>query len=184
MTRKRRTAKEAQQIKFQLADIIRDTFDNDGQVITHDELAREHVRRNGSVSAAEDVMLYGGPAVVHLRNDLNYAIVPITAKYEDFTEDFTEEQVVSNAVAGLGAGGPRIGWYHPSSKDDWLWIYYIGHLGNAGVMAVWHVAQRVDANPALISAKGRTRIAARAVDTLGSAGKTEVKVLQARLEAK
>jgi hypothetical protein len=183
MTRKRRTAKQAQEIKAQLAEIIRDTFDNNGQVITHEWLAQEHVRRNASVSAIEEVMLYGGPAIVHLRRDLNYAIVPITAKFDDLITGQEDEQMIVNAVAGLGAGGSRIGWYHPADKDDWLWVYYIGHLGYAGIKAVFHAAQIVDSNPALISAKGRLQIANRSVDALGSAGKTEVKVLEARLKA-
>ena len=168
---------------MQLVSIIRDTFDNNGQLITHDTLAREHVSRHASLTAYEDVQLYGGPAVVYLRNEENYAIVPVTAGIVDYAGDPSDEIEVANTVAGLGAGGARIGWYHPSDKDDWLWVYYVGHLGNSGVRAVFHAARQIDNNPMLISAKGRERIAGRAV--LGvpvPPGKTETKVLEARLE--
>lgn len=182
MTRKRRTAKAAAETKAALVAIIKDIFDNNGQVITHEELADEHVRRNASRTALEDVHLYGGPAVVFLRNHENYAIVPVTASIAAWEGDPDDEVAVANTVAGLGAGGARVGWYHPASKDDWLWIYYAGHLLGSGQAAVYHAAKQVDDNPQLISAKGRTRIAGRAIARLPiPPGKTEVKVLSARL---
>lgn len=183
MTRRKRTHKEAQLIKLQLADIIQDVFDKNGQLVTHEVLAKRHVMRNSSTSAEEDVRIYGGPAVVYLRNELNYAIVPVTASFYDYDGDPSDETVVANAVAGLGAGGARIGWYHPSDKDDWLWVYYVGHLGRAGVLAVFHAGDQIDKNPQLISAKGRARIAGRAIEGVPlPPGKTETKVLEARLE--
>lgn len=183
MTRRRRTMKEAHVVKMQLAEIIKDTFDNNGQLITHDHLAREHVARNKSTRADEDVQVYGGPAVVYLRNEASYAIVPVTAGIAEFDGDPRDEVIVANAVAGLGAGGPRIGWYHPASKDDWLWVYYVGHLGRSGVHAVFHAAQQIDNNPHLITAKGRQLIAGQAVAGLPiPPGKTETKVLSARLD--
>jgi hypothetical protein len=182
MTRRRRTAKEAHQVKMELAEIIKDIFDHNGQIITHEQLAREHVSRHASLTAFEDVQVYGGPAVVHLRNEENYAIVPVTASAEAFDGNPADEVEVANAVAGLGAGGARIGWYHPANKDDWLWIYYVGHLGRAGVHAVFHAAQQIDKNPQLISTKGRGLIAGQAVAGLPiPPGKTETKVLAARL---
>lgn len=181
MTRRRRSIKEAAAVKLQLAEIIKRQFDHNGQIITHDELAREHVARNGSVTAAEDVQVYGGPAVVYLRNEFSYAIVPITARIDDFDGEPRDEAVIADAVAGLGAGGPRVGWYHPTGQDDWLWVYYIGHLGRAGVAAVFHAAQQVDANPALITARGRARIAGRTALGDGAPGKTEARIINARL---
>jgi hypothetical protein len=181
MTRKRRTPKQAEAVKLQLAQIIRDLFDTNGQIVTHDELAAEHVSRNRSITAAEDVATYGGPAVVHLRNEMSYAIVPVTSKVYDFSPDTEVELVIANAVAGLGAGGPRIGWYHPTDRDDWLWVYYVGHLGRAGVAAVFHASRQADANPSLISAKGRGRIAGLSGDSLIAPGKTETRILTERL---
>jgi len=182
MTRKRRSPKAAEQIKMQLVEIIKDTFDNNGQVITHGQLADEHVRRNASRNAEGDVHLYGGPAVVYLRRNEHYAIVPVTASVATWDGDPEDEVAVANTVAGLGAGGSRIGWYLPASKDDWLWIYYNGHLSGSGQAAVFWAGKVVDDNPQLISAKGRTRIAGRAIARLPiPPGKTEVKVLSARL---
>lgn len=182
MTRRRRTTKEINLVKLQLADIVQDTFDKNGQLITHGELAKRHVLRNLSTSADEDVALYGGLAVVYLRTDLNYAIVPVTANIATWTGDPANDEEIANTVAGLGAGGARIGWYHPASKDDWLWVFYIGHLASSGMAAVYHAGQQVEANAKLISAKGRTQIATLAVKALPAPPvKTEVKVLQARL---
>lgn len=183
MTRRRRSPNDRKRIKLQLADIIRDTFDNDGQVITHEELAREHVSRNASLTAFEDVQQYGGPAVVYLRNEEHYAIVPVTERIAQWTGDTDDEQAIANTVAGLGAGGSRVGWYHPSDKDDWLWVYYIGHLGRAGISAVFHAARQSEDNPRLLSIRGQRAVAARATVGLPiPPGQTETKVLQARLE--
>ena len=182
MTRRRRTSKDAARIKMELVEIIKDVFDTDGQLVTHEQLAREHVARHASLTAFEDVQLYGGPAVVYLRNHDNYAIVPVTASIAEWEGNPADEVAVANTVAGLGAGGARIGWYHPADKDDWLWVYYVGHLGSSGVRAVFHAAQQIDRNPQLISAKGRERIAGRAIAGLPiPPGKTETKVLSARL---
>lgn len=184
MTRKRRTSKDINLVKLQLADIIQDTFDKNGQLITHDELARRHVLRNQTTTAAEDVARYGGLAVVYLRNELGYAIVPVTSLISHWAGDPATDVEISNTVAGLGAGGARIGWYHPSGKDDWLWVYYIGHLAGAGMSAVYHAGSQVDANRTLISAKGRTVIAEHATRGLPvPPGKAEVKVLEARLDS-
>jgi hypothetical protein len=183
MTRRRRTTKERQAIKLQLATIIRDIFDNNGQLVTHDQLAREHVSRNASLTAYEDVQQYGGPAVVHLRNDEYYAIVPVTDRINEWTGDSDDESVICNTVAGLGAGGSRIGWYHPMDKDDWLWVYYIGHLGSSAMSAVFHAAQQDTNNPRLLSAKGQRVVAARSIAGVPiPPGKVEAKVLQARLD--
>ena len=183
MTRRKRTHKEAELIKLQLADIIQDTFDNNGPLITHKRLAERHVARNGSLSASDDVRMYGPAAVAYLRCEPhNYAIVPVTARFEDYTGDPKDETVIADAVAGLGAGGSRIGWYQPADKDDWLWVYYVGHLGRAGVHAVFHAAQQIENNPRLVSPKGRQLIAGRAISGLPvPPGKTETKVLEARL---
>ena len=182
MTRKRRTPKEAAATKAQLVEIIKDIFDNNGQVITHEQLADEHVRRNSSRTALEDVHLYGGPAVVYLRNSENYAVVPVTSKIASWNGDADDEVVIADTVAGLGAGGARVGWYHPGSKDDWLWIYYAGHLLNSGAKAVYHASKQVDDNPQYISARGKTLLAGRAIRGIPiPPGKTETKVLTARL---
>lgn len=190
MTRKRRSPREAHAITMQLADIIRDTFDTDGQIISHEQLAMEHVTRNKSRRADEDVQVYGGPAVVYLRREENYAIVPVTASIFEYNADDPEDEVaVANAVAGLGAGGPRIGWYHPASKDEWVWVYYIGHLGRAGVHAVYHAARQVDNNAHLISDSGRALITDRSIqksadgtDLLGPPGEQETLLLEERLD--
>jgi hypothetical protein len=108
MTRKRRNRKEAELVKMQLADIIQDVFDKNGQVITHEVLAKRHVMRNGSTTAAEDVQLYGGMADAHLRQHEQNAIVPITKSIDEYTGDPDDEKAITNAVAGLGAGGSRI----------------------------------------------------------------------------
>ncbi len=182
MTRKRRTRAEINQIKLLLADIIQDTFDKNGQVVTHAELARRHVLRNQSIAAEEEVALYGGLAVVYLRKELNYAIVPITGAIHEWTGDTDDEVDVLNTVAGLGAGGARAGWYHPTDRDDLLWVYYIGHLGRAGVWAVFHAAQQSASNPQLLSGKGQSQVAARALKGLPKPPeKTETKILEARL---
>lgn len=183
MTRRRRSPREAEAVKLKLGEIIKDWFDATGQVITHEQLAREHVTRNASLTAAEDVQLYGGNAVIHLRTEHNYAIVPVTASVLDFDGNPDDETIVANAVAGCGAGGSRIGWYQPADKDDWLWVYYIGHLGKAGVSAVFHATRQIDNNPQLTSARGRTLIAGRATAGLPvPPGKAETKVLTARLD--
>jgi len=180
MTQRRRSPKEAAAIKQQLADIIQDTFDNNGQVITHDALAVEHVNRNKSRSADDDVARYGGVAVALLRKDKGYAIVPVTGLIATWTGNPANEEEVANTVAGLGAGGVRIGWYQPTGVDDWLWVFYIGHLTRSGAAAVFHAAQQVDAKPKLVSAKGHARLAQRTVDSLPvPAGKAEKKVLTA-----
>ena len=182
MTRKRRTIAEARAVQMQLVDILRDLFDNNGPLVLHDPLADEHVSRNRSRSAADDVALYGGPAVVYLRNEENYAIVPVTAGFDDFDGDPQDEVVIANAVAGLGAGGPRVGWYHPSGKDDWLWVYYVGHLGRSGIHAIFHATRQMDQSPHLLSAKGRRLLAERTIAGLPvPPGKAETAVLTARI---
>ena len=181
MTRPRRTAKEIELVKMQLADIIEDEFTKNGQVVTHERLARRHVLRNGSVTAAEDVALYGGSAVAYLRREKRFAIVPITAKFPDWEADPEVEQNMVNAVAGLGAGGTRIGWYQPIDRDDWLWVYYIGHLAKAGVAAVFHAGQQIDKNTHLNTGKTRAAVADLATRGLPvPPGTAEVKVLQER----
>lgn len=183
MTRPRRTVKEIERIKLLLADIIEDEFLNNGQVITHDRLAKRHVSRNASTTAAEDVAQYGGAAVAYLRREKQFAIVPITGKMDDWVADPDVEQNITSAVAGLGAGGPRIGWYQPVDRDDWLWVYYIGHLARAGIAAVFHAGQQVEDNKQLNSGQTRGLIAARATDGLPlPPGKTEVKVLAERIK--
>lgn len=183
--RRKRSVKEAVLVKQQLADIIQDVFDNNGQVITHDELAKRHVRDNASLSAADDVQQYGGVAVALLRKDKNYAIVPVTGLIHSWTGSPANEEEIANTVAGLGAGGVRIGWYHPDSVDDWLWVFYIGHLTGSGTAAVFHAAKQVDNNPALISDNGQKRIAAKAAESLPvPAGDTEKKVLTATIKRK
>lgn len=184
MTRKRRTRQQALETKAQLAAIIKDIFDNNGQVVTHDALAAEHVARHKSTTASEDVHLYGGPAVVHLRNAEHYAIVPITSRFSDYTGDPDDAKEICDAVAGLGAGGARVGWYHPADRDDWLWVYYIGFLANAGMHAVFHAAKQTDSNPRLLSAKGRRMVAGRSIAGIPiPPGGTEVKILTSRAES-
>lgn len=179
----RRSQQEAQRIKRLLADIVQDVFDNDGDVITHEQLAEAHVKRNLSRSADEDVRRYGGVAVALLRRDKNYAIVPITSHIANWTGNPANEEEVAATVAGLGSGGPRVGWYHPSSKDDWLWVFYVGHLSKSGTAAVFHAAKQVDDNPQLISARGRKEIAKRSAEALPvPAGRTERAVLTATVE--
>lgn len=183
MTRKRRTRKEAELVKMQLADIIQDVFDKNGQLVTHEVLARRHVLRNGSVTASEDVHQYGGAAVAYLRREHQYAIVPVTKGFDDYGGDPSDERVVTNAIAGLGAGGPRIGWYQPIDKDDWLWVYYIGHLAKAGLFAVYHAGQQVEDNKQLNSGATRARIAARSIAALPKPPTlAETKILTARIE--
>ena len=184
MTRPRRTRKEIERIKFLLADIVEDEFTTNGQVITHDRLAKRHVARNSSTTAAEDVAMYAGAAIAYLRREKHFAIVPITAKYDDWLADPDNEQSIVSAVAGLGAGGPRVGWYQPIDRDDWLWIYYIGHLARAGIAAVFHAGQQVEDNRQLNSSKTRSAIAARATDGLPiPPGSAEVRVLTERIES-
>lgn len=183
MTRKRRSKQEAELVKMQLADIMQDVFDNNGQLVTHDQLAKRHVLRNGSLTASEDVHQYSGAAVAYLRREKQYAIVPVTQSLDDYTGDPSDEKTVTNAIAGLGAGGPRIGWYQPIDKDDWLWVYYIGHLAKAGLFAVYHAGQQVENNKQLNSSATRARIAARSIATLPKPPElTETKVLAARLD--
>lgn len=182
MIRKRRTAKEIEQLKLLLADIIQDTFDKNGQFISHEELARRHMLRNSSTRAAEEVAQYGALAVIYLRTSLDYAIVPVTAEIHNWTGDTDDEVKIANTVAGLRAGGSRVGWYHPASKDDWLWVYYVGHLASAGMHAIYHAAEQIDRNPKLISAEGRRRLAGRALRNLPvPPDKAETKMLEARL---
>ena len=184
MTRKRRSRKDAELVKMQLADIIQDVFDKNGQIVTHEVLAKRHVLRNGSTTAAEDVQVYGGMAVAHLRqHDPFYAIVPITKAIEDYNGDPDNEPAIVNAVAGLGAGGSRIGWYQPVDKDDWLWVYYIGHLARSGLGGVFHATDQVDKNRQLNSGTTRKEIAKRAIDGMEKPPSlTETKVLTARIE--
>jgi hypothetical protein len=178
--RRKRTIKEAEAVKVALAEIIKDVFDSDGQVITHDELADAHVKRNLSRSADEDVALYGGVAAAMLRRDEGYAIVPVTAQIANWTGAPASEEEVANTVAGLGAGGPRIGWYHPASKDDWLWVFYIGHLIKSGVSSVFHGTEQMRRNPTLTSAKAQGQIAKKAAESLPApASAVEKKVLAA-----
>ena len=186
MTRRQRSPKEAATVRLQLSEIIKDLFDNNGPLVTNETLAIEHVSRNRSLTASEDVTIYGGPAVIHLREEKNYAIVPVTAALADYIDaEEPGDVLIANAVAGLGAGGSRIGWYHPTSKDDLLWIAYVGHLGRAGAAAVFHAGQQGDKNPQLISGKGFKAIASRALDGLPvPPGQTERKVLTARLTSK
>ena len=164
MIRPRRTQKEAELIKLQLADIIEDVFEKNGQIVTHEVLAKRHVLRNGSVTAAEDVRLYGGAAVAYLRRDKHYAIVPITEAIEAYSGDPDDEQSIIDAVAGLGAGGSRIGWYQPTDRDDWLWVYYVGHLARGGLYAVFHAGRQIEDNKHLNSGQTRRLIAQRATE--------------------
>jgi hypothetical protein len=187
MTRRSRPWKDILKAKMQLVDIIKDRFDNDGQTITHDELARLHVAFNQSTRADEDVTLYGGPAVVYLRTEHAYAIVPITAKYAAFEaaseEDPNYWRMAADAVAGLGAGGPRNGWYQPTHQDDPLWLSYIGHLSKGGFQAVYHGLIQPADNPALSSPQGLARIAtiATSKSSNDSPKVPERKALEARL---
>ena len=185
MSRPKRSPKDIERIKFLLADIIEDEFVTNGQVITHERLAKRHVARNSSTTAAEDVALYGGAAVAWLRRDESkqLAIVPITGKFPDWVADPDNEDKITSAIDGLGAGGPRIGWYQPVDRDDWLWIYYIGHLAKAGVSAVFHAGEQVDHNKQLNTNQTRAKIAARATDGVPEPpGGTETKVLAKRIK--
>jgi hypothetical protein len=122
-------------------------------------------------------------AVAHLRQHEQYAIVPITKSIDEYTGDPDDEKAITNAVAGLGAGGSRIGWYQPIDKDDWLWVYYIGHLARAGLGAVFHASQQVEDNKQLNSGTTRKEIAKRAVAGMERPPLlAEAKVLTARIE--
>lgn len=150
MTQRRLSPKAAEQIKMSLAGIIKDTFDSNGQVITHEDLAIRHVAANQSIRAESEVQQYGGPAVVHLRNVEGYAIVPITGVADAVIGHSSPSDVsVANAVAGCGAGGARVGWYHPTSEDDPLWITYIGHQTKSAAKFIFHTGVIMNDNPTL-----------------------------------
>jgi hypothetical protein len=177
MTKAKVSHAQAIRIRKELAAIIKDHFDNDGAVITHDDLATAQVDRNKSRRADQDVKDYGPEAVTTLR-DQGYAIVPITARFP--AGDPTKSRDVNNAVAGAGSGGNRMGWYQPSDEDDPYWIAYVGHQGKSGVAMVFH-ASKQDANrPTLLSATGRKAVAEVSVDALPKAEPLEQAVLSER----
>ena len=171
MTAKRLSPKEAETIKKQLAAIITDHFDNNGQLITEIELAREHVRKNASLSAAFDVQQYGGVAITYLRSEFNYAIIPVTASVYAFASAMASPatvpaKLIADTVAGLGAGGTRLGWYQPTGIDDPLWIAYNGHLGKSGARAIYHAGIVMDGNKGLLSGAGLAKVAQKVTETL------------------
>lgn len=146
MTAKRVNPVVAKRIREQLQDILRDLFTTNGPLVTAEELAVEHVKRNASVTAKQDVHQYGGLAVHHLRHDEGFAIVPVTGLIAHWTGTPATEKDITDTVAGAGAGGNRVGWYHATSPDDWLWVFYVGHQYKSGMMLVFHTAVQVDAN--------------------------------------
>jgi len=179
MSAKRRSPQEAAATRKQLQDIIRDLFKTNGQLVTHDMLAKEHVRVNSSVTASEDVRLYGGLAVVHLRQDEGFAIVPVTAIIHHYPgADTASEAQKVDTVAGLGAGGPRIGWYQPTDADDPLWAYYLGHQAKSGMHLIFHAATQADKNPALTGPTLIDTVGKRALPP-APAGESEKQVLAA-----
>ena len=181
MIRPRRTTKDIELLKLQLADIIEDEFTRH-QVISHERLAQRHMLRNSSTTALEDVAAYGDAAVVYLR-DNRLAIVPITGQLPAWQADSDNEEKIKNAVAGVGAGGPRVGWYKPVDRDDWLWVYYISHLARSGVAAVFHAGKQVEDNKHLNSSTTRAKIAARATGGLPlPPGLAETRVLAERVK--
>ena len=180
MSRKRISPKAAEGIKRQLADIIQNTFDKNGQFISAEDLAREHVRVNASTRAEADVAQYGGPAVIFLRKEQDYAIVPVTVQIGAFMAATTpDDKLVADTVAGLGAGGPRVGWYQPTGVDDPLWLAYVGHLALSGTAGVYWSGKQVDGNPALTSGAGVGKIAAVATTLPKPPGKAEKALLKA-----
>ena len=183
MTSKRRSAHAAQHIREQLQDILRDLFRDDGPLVTHQALAEEHVKRNSSLSASDDVHRYGGLAVAHLRNDEDHAIVPVTASISDWDGSPASESDITDTIAGAGAGGPRIGWYQPTSQDDWLWAFYIGHLARSGMHLVFHAAKQTEANPALTGPTLMKTISGRSVPP-PPIGKDEKTLLTADIKRK
>ena len=149
MTRRIRTNAEAKLAREQLESILRDMFQNNGPLVTHDALAKEHVRVNASVTAAEDVAQFGGSAINTLRREDGFAIVPVTSHIHAWTGTPSSEEEIADTIAGNGAGGARVGWYQPTTPDDWLYVYYIGHRVLSGMAAVFHASDNVNSNPTL-----------------------------------
>lgn len=162
MTQKRRSPVQAHKTKVLLGQLMIDML-ADTQLITHEALAMAHVLRNKSRSADDDVAHYGGPAVVDLRREKGYALAPVTASFHRLTLD-SLDSAYADAVAGAGAGGPRIGWYLPSDEDDPIWKTYLGMRLDAAAAAIFWVAAhaRDSESKGLLSPGGSQEIAARA----------------------
>jgi hypothetical protein len=109
------------------------------------------------VEALAEVNAYGGLAVQSLR-DKGYVIIPVTASIHHWTGSPANDKEIADTVAGLGAGGSRVGWWHPATKDDWLFVWYGGHLLRSGTHAIWHVGQTLTVNSHLVGSGGMTKM--------------------------